>query len=465
MDTNPNAPDKVPRLRRVAEAIAAHDGKRAEVALSPEAMRDALHELHVHQIELEMQNEELRRAHGELETSRAKYFDLYDLAPVGYVTLNSIGLLLQANLTAATLLGVDRSALLKRPLTRFILPEDQDVFYLHRKRLFETGTRQACEFRMLREGSFPWWASAEMTLSTTADTANACRLVLIDISERKRAEEEKHRLETLLRQQQRLQSVGTLASGVAHEINNPLTGLLNYAQLLYEEVEKGSQPMRYVEEILEAGQRVAAIVRHLTSLGRADADGSKPVRMHDIVERTLSLLRVTLQLDKITLTREIPLDLPFIECNAPQIQQVLMNVLINAHESLNEKYPGGHPSKTIAIHAKMLEGKSNATLPTPHSPQSTPHSPLPTVHSPQSTPHSPLPTSLVRLTVEDRGLGIPADVQSRVFDPFFTTKGQATFSGLGLAIAHSIVRTHGGEMSLESKEGQFTRIHIDLPTT
>ena len=106
---------------------------------SPEETRRALHELQVHQIELEMQNEELRRTQEELEASRARYFDLYDLAPVGYFTLSEQGLILEANLTAARLLGVARGALVKQPLSRFILPEDQDIYYLHRKELLETG--------------------------------------------------------------------------------------------------------------------------------------------------------------------------------------------------------------------------------------------------------------------------------------------------------------------------------------
>jgi PAS domain-containing protein len=112
-------------------------------ALSPEEARRALHELRVHQIELEMQNEELRRTQEELEVSRARYFDLYDLAPVGYFTLSEQGLILEANLTAAKLLGVARVALVKQPLSHFILPRDQDIHYRHRKQLLETGTPQS----------------------------------------------------------------------------------------------------------------------------------------------------------------------------------------------------------------------------------------------------------------------------------------------------------------------------------
>ena len=143
-------------LRRRAEAMAR--GKAAPPpddieALSPEETRIALHQLRVHQIELEMQNEELRRAQAELDAARARYFDLYDLAPVGYCTVSEQGLILEANLTAATLLGVARNALVKQWFTSFILPEDEDIYYLHRKQLFETGEPQACFLRMVKRDS------------------------------------------------------------------------------------------------------------------------------------------------------------------------------------------------------------------------------------------------------------------------------------------------------------------------
>ena len=133
-------------LRRRAEESAREKaaGMRESIeAPSPEEARRLLHELQVYKIELEMQNEELRRAQAELDASRERYFDLYDLAPVGYCTISEKGLILEANLTAATLLGLAKGALVKQPLTRFILPDDQDIYYLHHKKLFETGTPSA----------------------------------------------------------------------------------------------------------------------------------------------------------------------------------------------------------------------------------------------------------------------------------------------------------------------------------
>ncbi|MBU1184311.1 MAG: PAS domain-containing protein [Proteobacteria bacterium] len=142
--------------------------------LSPEATRQLLHELRVHQIELEMQNKELCRTQGELEASRARYFDLYDLAPVGYVTLSEKGLILEANLTAAGLLGVARGALVKQPLTRFILPEDQGIYYRHREQLFETGAPQVCEMRLAKKTALNSGRGWRRLRRRTARVAHRC---------------------------------------------------------------------------------------------------------------------------------------------------------------------------------------------------------------------------------------------------------------------------------------------------
>jgi len=185
--------DQTADLRRQAEEMARTKAAQAPEdleTLSPEATRQLLHELRVHQIELEIQNEELCRTQGELEASRARYFDLYDLAPVGYFTVSEQGLIIEANLTAAGLLGVARGALVKQPLTRFILPEDQGIYYRHREQLFETGAPQVCEMRLAKKNGAQFWARLEATAVQGADGAPVCRAVMIDITERKRVEEE-----------------------------------------------------------------------------------------------------------------------------------------------------------------------------------------------------------------------------------------------------------------------------------
>ena len=188
-ETNPSGPGS--ELRNLAEEKAR--GKTAQSredveAMSPEEVRQMLHELQVHKIELEMQNEELRRSQVELEVVQARYFDLYNLAPVGYVTITGEGLISEANLTTADLLGVVLAELIMRPLSRWILKTDQDTFYHHKKRLFATGEQQVVDLRMVRDGTAIW---VRLTAAIEQDEGDSplCRIVLTDITDHKRSEE------------------------------------------------------------------------------------------------------------------------------------------------------------------------------------------------------------------------------------------------------------------------------------
>ena len=157
--------------------------------LSLEDSGKLLHELRVHQIELELQNEELRRAQEELEVSRGRYFDLYDLAPVGYLTIGEKGTVLEANLTLAGLLDMARSELVKQPWTRFICNEDQDVYFKHRKRLFSSGAPDGCEMRLVKSNGQTVWVRLEARVAQGADGTRVCRTAVSDVSARKCVEE------------------------------------------------------------------------------------------------------------------------------------------------------------------------------------------------------------------------------------------------------------------------------------
>ena len=166
--------------------------------ISPVEIRKTIHELRVHQIELEMQNEELRAAQIEIDAARARYFDLYDLAPVGYCTLSEKGLILEANLTAATELGVSRTALVGQPFSRFINKDDQDNYYIHRKKTFSAGDAgnkgepMECELRLVKsDGSF-FWAHLTSIAIEADDGQKVCRVVMKNITEYKRAEKVIH---------------------------------------------------------------------------------------------------------------------------------------------------------------------------------------------------------------------------------------------------------------------------------
>jgi PAS domain S-box-containing protein len=183
--------------RRADEKVRAAAGPQAKEPTDPTELQRLVHELQVHQIELEMQNEELRRAHVELDAARERYFDLYDLAPVGYLTVDEAGLILEANLTAASLLDVARDALARQPFSRFIPKEVQDIYYLHRKQLFETAAPQVCELWMLKNDGTQFWARLEAAVARDHSTSPGqgaagvfvSRVVLSDITARKMAED------------------------------------------------------------------------------------------------------------------------------------------------------------------------------------------------------------------------------------------------------------------------------------
>ena len=156
--------------------------------LSLEAANELAHELQVHQIELQMQNEELRESHAALDIMRARYFDLYDLAPIGYLTLNQHNTIQQANLTVANMLGLARSTLIRQPFTKLIFKADQDVFYLNHKRLIESADPQSFDLRIIHDADTPLWVNCVITLAYDYDDEPEIRVVLGDISVRKQAD-------------------------------------------------------------------------------------------------------------------------------------------------------------------------------------------------------------------------------------------------------------------------------------
>jgi PAS domain S-box-containing protein len=194
-------------LRKKAEEISRTTAKELPTNLgemSTEEVRLLLHELQVHQIELEMQNTELRRTQEELDAERRRYFDLYDIAPVGYCTVSEEGLLLEANLAAINLLGVTRNTLPGQRMSRFILEEDQNGYYLFRRNLFASGQPQSCELRMVKKDKTIFSAHLAAVLAGGVSSAPVCRIVLSDISERKEAEEELKKIKWMLTSKQPL---------------------------------------------------------------------------------------------------------------------------------------------------------------------------------------------------------------------------------------------------------------------
>jgi PAS domain S-box-containing protein len=202
------------QLRRQAKGIAAAKAARPLLeleALSPDEIRRTLSNLYVHQAELELQNEELRCTQAELEASRTHYFDLYDHAPDGYLIINDEQLILEANLTAAELLGVDRSSLTKQAFVQFVSKEDSDTFIQLSQRLFKLAEPQAGDLRMLMKDGGVFWVHLSAKLAQDVDGAPVCRIRLCDITERKRAEEE---MVQHLKHEEMLDNLGRELAGI-----------------------------------------------------------------------------------------------------------------------------------------------------------------------------------------------------------------------------------------------------------
>ena len=287
------------------------------------------------------------------------------------------------------------------------------------------------EHRILYADGQTGWMSVRFSIvkDSRGRTITICG-VNQDITDRKRAEEEREQLLGQLLQSQKLESLGMLAGGVAHEINNPIMGIMNYAQLIQDKLPAGNELTEYAVEIGKETERVAGIVRNLLSFARVEKQSHSPARMCDIIEGTLSLVRAVLRHDQVAVIVDVPDDLPKIKCRTQQIQQVIMNLVTNARDALNAKYSGYDENKTISIQGRRVDRRGKPWL---------------------------------RLTVEDHGSGIPEAVRQRMFEPFFTTKPRDKGTGLGLSVSYGIVRDHHGEITVESEPGEWTRFHMDLP--
>lgn len=218
MTSSHNRPRIDPELRRRAEEVDQRSAAQSPEdigSLSSEEIRQKFHELRVHQIELEMQNHQLRQAQLALAASQTRYFDLYDMAPVGYCTVSRQGLLMEANLKAANLLGLARTQLVGQRFSRFILTEDNDVYYLLRNKLFETSELQSCELRMVQADGTTFWAHLSITLAQDESSTPVSWLILSDITERKQAEAVLHRKQAMLARTEKIARLGSWEWDVA----------------------------------------------------------------------------------------------------------------------------------------------------------------------------------------------------------------------------------------------------------
>jgi len=257
----------------------------------------------------------------------------------------------------------------------------------------------------------------------TAELQSSNELLREEITDRRLAEAEAIRAGQLA-------ALGELAAGVAHEINNPINGIINYAQLLLNKSSKDSMEQDIAARIIKESDRIAHIVKSLLSFAREGREEKFPLRMHEIMSETLGLIETQLDKDGITLQTDIPEDLPFIIGQPQQLEQVFLNIISNARYTLNQKYPGEDKNKILEIRGKGIMLRKRP---------------------------------YVRISFNDRGTGIHEGLLDKVMNPFFSTKPADIGTGLGLSISHSIIKNHMGKLFIDSREGKFTKVIIELP--
>jgi signal transduction histidine kinase len=250
-------------------------------------------------------------------------------------------------------------------------------------------------------------------------------ILLRDISEEKAFQAETMRAGQLA-------AIGELAAGVAHEINNPINGIINYAQILLDEQAADGPAGEILGRIIREGERISAIVRNLLSFARQDNEEMEEVAIGPVLDDSLALLKHQLLKDGIQLAVHIADGLPSVRANPQQLQQVFLNLLSNARYALNQRYPGRSDDKKLEIRSSLVRVDKRP---------------------------------YVRTTVTDYGTGIPPESINNIFKPFYSMKKPGEGTGLGLSISHGLVKDSNGFLWVDSQVDRYTTMAVDLPAS
>ncbi|MCC6136457.1 MAG: response regulator [Gammaproteobacteria bacterium] len=428
------------RLREKAEADAAQ--RRQEQAdLAGEQSSKLIHELQVHQIELEIQNEELRRVMVELEQSRNQFSLLFHQAPIGYLVLNDVGLIQEVNETFCRMINRTRDQLMGSPFSECMEGDDRGVFLARYRAFFMAPASKSLEALILRLQGPAFFAHMEGAVIRSAlsrQHATDVPLLLLsvtDITERKWAEEKRLQMERQMQQTQKLESLGVLAGGIAHDFNNLLTIILGNASLALDEMPPLSPARDSLQAIEATSLRAAELCRQMLAYSGKGRFVIENIRMNDLIGEMISLLKASIS-KKAILNLNLKERLPPLRGDPSQIRQVMMNLVFNASEAIGEH--GG----VITISTGMMECSGEYI-------------------SEFYLDESLTEGLYVWLEISDTGCGMDHETQRRIFEPFFTTK--FTGRGLGLSAVLGIVRGHKGALKVYSEPGQGTTFKALFP--
>ncbi len=390
--TKQHKPNRNNLRKRAEKALEKHPAGDARTRPEQDVQKLA-HELSVHEVALEMQNEELRRSQLELEAAREKYFDLYDLAPVAYLTFNDKGLIAEANLTAFSLLGANRPSLINKSFSAFIDEASQDTFYHHRRDVLKTGEKLTCELVLKRKDGTRFPAELQ-SVALSAGDRPAMRTIVIDITERKRAEEE---IQASLREKEvLLKEKEVLLKETHHRVKNNLQIVSSLLSLQASR----TQPPEAVSALRESHDRIASMSRiheklyHSPSLASVDMREYTKSLVADLRESYgvgNNPVRLTVDAEDVSLdaTRAIPVGLIITEL---------------ASNALKHAFPKERKGEiTIQLHRGG--------------------------------------TRQFTLIVRDNGIGFPEEVDFR------------NSPSLGLTLVNSLVKQLGGTIELDRTNG------------
>ena len=360
--------------------------------------------------------EALRKSKNKFRSLSQEFHTLLDCIPDSLILLSPDLKIKWANTAAFSTFGKTVSELSEQGCYKICCDIVSPCENCPTLRSFQTGKEESSEY--INPKGRVWDLRSFPILDDTGIVKNVIEL--------KRDITDKMNLQTEAMRTRHLASLGELAAGVAHEINNPINNIINYAQILMDENEVDNG---IGQRIIKDSERIAIIVRSLLSFARIRKEEKENANLKEILSDMLALTRAQIKKDGITLKVDIPPGLPQIDVHAQQIQQVFLNIISNSRFALNTKYEGIHENKVIEISCKKI-----------------------------TVGNSPY----VRIIFHDRGTGIPANILNKVINPFFSTKPFNIGTGLGLSISHGIISEHNGELKIESIEGEFTKIIIDL---
>lgn len=402
-----------------------------------EELQQLISELKNHQLELEIQNTELQLTQADLIASRDRYADLYDSAPVGYLTILASGEIVAANLVAAKLLGAQREQLVGTKFNNYISAEYEHRLLRHCQTAFESGGRQALELRLKPDFKDRYLRLDSVPLLSGEHAVDTLRIALTDITRETIAAGEQAEVEGKLQVAERLKTLGTIAGGVAHDFNNLLCPIMTYAELAAFQTAEDSPVQSHLQSIMQAASQAAGLCREMLSYVGTEQLSLSPLNTYDLIHKVAQRLKPKLK-NNVQLTLPTAQQGPVIEADPVQIERVLANLITNAIEAIGDQV--GHVF--VSLYTTALDRAQLRDM---------------TICS-QATPGE-----FVCIEIADEGCGMDAETQARIFDPFFTTKFSG--SGLGMAAIVGVAHSHQAAISVDSKLHRGTRIRIYLPAS